>query len=501
VATIGRYELMEPLGRGAHGTVYRALQEPLGREVALKLWSGEGLAPSGAFERWSREVKLLQRLEHPNIVRLFDFGTTESGVPYIVCELLRGRSLEQELARGPLSTARAGHVIAQLLKALMEAHALGVVHRDIKPANVILVDYAGEADFAKLLDFGIARASDPTLRTLTGAGQLVGTPSYMAPEQIRGGEIGPATDLYAVGLLLAELVTAEAVFAEGSPFELWAQQSAPGPVPFSAAVLASPFAAVIRRATAKPIAERFLSASDMLEAIELALASSHKVPLHGPLAEPEPPPRTERMPTTSSRIALHPPPAMLRHQAPATAGQVVVRALRREWRLVAAVALAVLASAGLATGLVLSAGRKPLVAPSIAATAPAKASPQAQLRQVGTLSAPPDGSLGRVDAACLRVRFAKLGWSVIQDSTYRNPRPGPITSFFIARTAGMDATAIVEVYDIEAEPKDFYVEGYAENIARIGGAVMIEGTHLVAVRDVKDGNPAQVLTQLVDGTM
>ena len=157
----GRYELAELLGEGGHGAVYRALQKPLGREVAIKMILAEAVLADGMLERFTREASLLQRLEHPNTVRIFDFGTTDHGLPFIVFELLRGRTLEQEIARGTLTTTRVGRVASQVLKSLMEAHALGIVHRDIKPSNILLSDHSGERDFVKVLDFGVARDTEP----------------------------------------------------------------------------------------------------------------------------------------------------------------------------------------------------------------------------------------------------------------------------------------------------------------------------------------------------
>lgn len=152
-----RYEVVELLGMGGHGAVYRALQRPLGREVALKTILVEALAGDGALERFTREAKVVQGLEHPNTVRLFDFGVTAAGMPFSVFELLRGVTLEHEIRRGPLAPDRVGRIAAQVLRSLVEAHAKGIVHRDIKPSNVLLLNSFGERDFVKLLDFGCMR--------------------------------------------------------------------------------------------------------------------------------------------------------------------------------------------------------------------------------------------------------------------------------------------------------------------------------------------------------
>ena len=163
-------------------------------------------------ERFVREATLVQTLDHPNTVRLFDFGVDEGGFPFMAFELLRGVTLEDEIAKAPLSPERVARIATQVLKALMDAHARGIIHRDIKPSNVFLVDFAGEKDFVKVLDFGVARrAVESTAQPkITSDGEIVGTPAYMAPEQVKDEPIGPATDLYSLGLVIAEALTGAA---------------------------------------------------------------------------------------------------------------------------------------------------------------------------------------------------------------------------------------------------------------------------------------------------
>ncbi len=264
----GRYELVELLGQGGHGAVYRAVQRPLGREVAIKMILVEAIYSGGMLERFAREAALVQRLEHPNTVRLFDYGTTEQGLPYIVFELLRGRTLEQELERGTLTPFRVGLVASQVLKSLMEAHALGIVHRDVKPSNVLLVDYSGETDFVKVLDFGVARnvKTEGEKPGITHDGQIIGTPSYMAPEQVRGSVVGPAADLHALGLVMAEATSGTRIDGAGSAMEIWMKQTSPDPVQLPHLVTSSALGPVIVRATRKIVSERYPSAEAMLDA-------------------------------------------------------------------------------------------------------------------------------------------------------------------------------------------------------------------------------------------
>jgi hypothetical protein len=275
----GRYRIEELVGRGGFGAVYRATQLALGREVALKVLLPE-LVMGRSAERFFREAELAQRLEHPNSVRLYDFGRTEHGIPYIAWELLRGRSLEQViLSQGALPAARVARIGIQALKALMEAHALGIVHRDIKPSNLMLCDFAGETDFVKVLDFGIAKQlgepGDP--RALTEVGHLVGTPSYMAPELVLGGVVTAQTDLYALGLTLADALSGHQTVRGQSYLEICMQQAGNDPVPLSPVVLASPLAGVIQRATQKDARARTPTARDMLRDLEGVSPASHGI--------------------------------------------------------------------------------------------------------------------------------------------------------------------------------------------------------------------------------
>jgi serine/threonine-protein kinase len=304
----GRYELIERLGQGGHGAVYRAIQRPLGREVAVKMILAEALFAEGMLERFAREAALVQRLEHPNTVRIYDFGTSEQGMPFIVFELLRGRTLEQEIAQCPLTALRIGRVATQVLKSLMEAHALGIVHRDIKPANLLLIDYSGEADFVKVLDFGVAKptAAPKPGEAITHDGQIVGTPSYMAPEQVHGAVIGPTADIYALGLVMAEAATGQRVYGEGSPMQIWMKQTSPEPVPLSPLVMSTALGTVIARATRKAPEQRYQSAEAMLADVERALLSGSGPT--DPLAKPLVVVRAPELPRVTARLTREPSP-------------------------------------------------------------------------------------------------------------------------------------------------------------------------------------------------
>jgi len=272
----GRYRIEAPLGQGGFGAVYRATQAGLGRGVALKVLHQELLAQDDGLARFQREAMLAQRLEHPNTVRLYDFGQTEQGVPFIAFELLRGESLDQAIRRaGPMSAGRVARISTQVLKSLMEAHALGIVHRDIKPGNVFLCEFQGEPDFVKVLDFGIAKATNSaTSAGLTQAGLVVGTPQYMPPEQLLGNTSAPSGDLYALGLTMAEALYGRIIVGGNNASDIVMQQLRPEPLEMPPQVLQSPLGPVILRATNKDVSRRYASAAEMLADLE-ALLRAH----------------------------------------------------------------------------------------------------------------------------------------------------------------------------------------------------------------------------------
>jgi tRNA A-37 threonylcarbamoyl transferase component Bud32 len=204
---IGRYELRQKLGDGAFGTVYRALDPRLGREVAVKVLKPEALDSPQAIERFRREARAVARLKHPNIVTVFDHGQ-DGELHYIVYEFVQGRSLAEALPEGGLDARRAAELTAQVAEALACAHGQGVLHRDVKPANVML-DGKGQP---VLVDFGLARQDTAQGQTITNSGDILGTPAYMAPEQFGGAGAGPASDQYSLGVTLYQLLTGKLPF-------------------------------------------------------------------------------------------------------------------------------------------------------------------------------------------------------------------------------------------------------------------------------------------------
>lgn len=216
VMRLGQYTLLEKIGQGGMGAVWRAQHARLRREAAVKILSRER-ATSHDLARFEREVQLTSTLRHENIVMVYDYGRAANGALYYAMELVDGRTLEQLVDRdGPLSEARVIGVLMQLCDALVEAHGRGLVHRDIKPGNVLLCERDGRSDFVKVVDFGLVKQLGARADGITQANLIAGTPGYMAPEMITSPEtIDARSDLYGVGGLAYFLLTGKQVF-EGS---------------------------------------------------------------------------------------------------------------------------------------------------------------------------------------------------------------------------------------------------------------------------------------------
>jgi serine/threonine-protein kinase len=203
----GNYRITAKIGEGGMARVYRAVHPEIGREVAVKVLSLDLVGADEVVRRFKIEAQTVNRIRHPNIVQIFDFGTLADGRPFYLMELLEGESLATRIKRGALSVVEAIALMDPVLDALEAAHRASVVHRDLKPDNVYLQRLAGRIE-VKLLDFGIAKLLDAHQTQQTRSGVLMGTPAYMAPEQAAGrmNEIGPRTDIYAVGVMLYEML-------------------------------------------------------------------------------------------------------------------------------------------------------------------------------------------------------------------------------------------------------------------------------------------------------
>ncbi|MHB1536285.1 MAG: protein kinase domain-containing protein, partial [Acidimicrobiales bacterium] len=229
----GRYRLVDKIARGGMAEVWEGHDEVLARPVAVKVLQPH-LAEDGVFlERFRREAITAARLAHPGVVSTYDAGS-DAGTAYIVMELVRGRTLRQLLAeRGPMDPELAVRVAAQIADALAHAHRSGLVHRDIKPANVLLTDEEWGHLRAQVTDFGIAKASAGLEQDLTRTGVVLGTPKYLSPEQIQGREPDARADLYALGVVLYEMVVGKPPFVESTDMATALAHVHDEPVPMS----------------------------------------------------------------------------------------------------------------------------------------------------------------------------------------------------------------------------------------------------------------------------
>ena len=296
-----RYEVVAPIGQGGAARVYRALQQPLGREVALKVIRPDlqGAQRDEFQSRFLREAAGAGRLAHPAIVRVYDFGETAEGDCYIVMELLRGRPLRRIIGK-PLDPREVARIGAVLGRGLRHAHARGIVHRDVKPGNILLVPDDEGVEQPKLLDFGLVKADDEA--TFTGVGTFMGTPHYIAPEQARSdGEVDGRADQYSLGVILYRMLTGVLPFVADHPMGIaLAHIKDPYPPMSQRApqVDVDPeLEDIIRRTLQKDPEDRFPDGRELAKALELWLGAGPVLKEDSTISivdlpEPEPEPRS-----------------------------------------------------------------------------------------------------------------------------------------------------------------------------------------------------------------
>jgi serine/threonine protein kinase len=272
---LGRYEILRVLGKGAMAVVYEARDPQLERNIAIKTLRQDSLDDPEVVKRFVREARAVATLSHPNIASVYDVGV-EGDIAYLVMELVRGDSLQRYVhSNEPLPAPAAVRIIGELLDALSYAHARGIVHRDVKPANVLLDD----AGHVKLADFGVARVEGPSNKTMVGL--VLGTPRFMAPEQLTGGAVGPQTDLFAVGVILYRLLTGRDPFEGATMTELMYRivtLDPPAPSSYRDAGVPKAFDVVLRRALAKDVARRYPSAEAFARDLRQALGADGELP-------------------------------------------------------------------------------------------------------------------------------------------------------------------------------------------------------------------------------
>jgi serine/threonine-protein kinase len=336
----GRYRLESRIGEGGMGIVYRARHVLIDRVVAVKLIRPD-LRGETHLRAWMlREARAANRVDHAHIIDIHDIGETDDGELYLVMEYLVGTPLSSELARGPLALARGVDILEQMGAALTRAHDLGVVHRDLKSDNILLTQRGGRKDFVKILDFGLAAlAHDPRLAP---KGAVFGTPEYMSPEQARGEQAGPHSDLYALGVLFFEMLSGQLPFrASDRDTLLEMQRTAPAPRPSSVRKDCHPVAErIVLKLLEKDPRRRYRDGHHLLEelkALQRSLPSTswEKEGTSGDTQQAPPlppPPKSPSVPEWATRAGLF--ARMVSRAYPsANAPEEVAQALATLWEV------------------------------------------------------------------------------------------------------------------------------------------------------------------------
>ncbi len=273
----GQYQVLEKIGTGGMGSVYKASQPAMNRMVAIKILHPKLANRKDLTSRFRREARAMSQLSHPNTVKVFVYGEMEDdGSLYIVMEMLEGRNLNQTVRKeGPIPSDRAIPILIQVCGALQEAHDLGIVHRDLKPENIFLARQGGINDFPKVLDFGLAKVTERQMQPgsiiLTQEGMVFGTPEFMSPEQAQGRTLDARSDIYSLAVILYELLTGKLPFTAKTPMEYIQKHVTEPIIPLSERVADRQFPKgldeVMARALSKKPEQRFQTAAEFAEAL------------------------------------------------------------------------------------------------------------------------------------------------------------------------------------------------------------------------------------------
>ncbi|MBK6692104.1 MAG: serine/threonine protein kinase [Myxococcales bacterium] len=294
----GQFKILQKIGSGGMGAVYKASQPEMNRMVAVKILHPKLTNRQDLASRFRREARAMSHLSHPNTARVFLYGELEDGSLYIVMEYLEGKNLNQTVrAEGPLSMDRALPILIQTCGALEEAHRAGIIHRDLKPENIFLCQQGGLRDFAKVLDFGLAKVTEREMRPgsviLTQEGMVFGTPEFMSPEQAQGKTLTPASDIYSLAVILFEVLTGKLPFDAKTAMDFLQLHVMGTPIALSQRVPGRTFPPlldqIMARALAKKPEERFASAAEFGEALS-AVRDGRETPVMLPPGASTPPP-------------------------------------------------------------------------------------------------------------------------------------------------------------------------------------------------------------------
>ncbi len=281
---MGKYDIIDVIGHGGMGVVYKGRQVLMERTVAIKMLQSQHIADSQSVQRFLREGKASCRMNHPNIITVYDFGITpQSGQPFIVMDYLQGISLSDMIKQdGQVSVERSIKILTQATDALDHAHRAGVIHRDLKPSNIMLIEYEDEKDFVKIVDFGVAQliGAGGEQQRLTQMGEVCGSPVYMSPEQCQGLELDVRSDIYSMGIVIFETLTGRLPLIGKTMVETMSKHISEMPPRFSEIrpdlYIPERLEAVIWKAMAKDPASRHQSMAELCRDLETAIPKPGK---------------------------------------------------------------------------------------------------------------------------------------------------------------------------------------------------------------------------------
>lgn len=280
VVVEGRYKIESVIGQGSAGTVYKAIQELIGREVAIKVLHDYLVSDQEFIKRFTQEAKASSRLSHPNIITIYDFGVIpQGGRPYIAMDLLKGTPLSDYIAeQGHIPVEEALPLFKQVCGALAEAHRQGVVHRDIKPENIVLVERSGQRLFPIVVDFGIARLvqEESDVARITRTGTVCGSPTYMSPEQCMSSKVDNRSDIYSLGIVIYETLTGEVPFLSDELVKVMAMHLSDNPKPLNAVREDLHFSDVVERLVGKTLEKDPSARYQTMEELAAALDEAAK---------------------------------------------------------------------------------------------------------------------------------------------------------------------------------------------------------------------------------
>jgi len=323
----GQFKIIKKIGTGGMGAVYKALQPEMNRMVAVKILHAKLKDRKDLVSRFRREARAMSHLSHPNTAKVMMYGELDDGGLYIVMEYLEGKNLNQIVKRqGPLSLERAIPMLIQVCGALHEAHELGIIHRDLKPENIFITNTGGMKDFAKVLDFGLAKVTERELRPgsimLTQEGMVFGTPEFMSPEQAQGMTLDRRSDLYSLAIILYEALTGKLPFDARTSMEYIQLHVTKPPIHIDKRIEGKTFPPglgdVIARALEKEPDDRYDDATQFgealkpyatAEALEAAIAAGTSSPNAANASDPGERAKPEVQPTPESAKLTAPGPA------------------------------------------------------------------------------------------------------------------------------------------------------------------------------------------------